>query len=222
MNIFGAIRPPDLLSILNALLGLGAILAVYRDRPDTSVLLITLAATADGLDGFIARRFGAGPLGVNLDSFADLISFGVAPSVLAASAFGLPWQVMAAGGVYLACGTLRLARFNVSPKNDRFFEGLPIPPCGIAVAASVLLGWPEFTLILMLILSIFMVSSVPYPKIRSVRAAAPLVMIFLAAAVLAWMNDDLNYTAVLIYPIITAMMIYVVSPVVMPFLRKEI
>jgi archaetidylserine synthase len=221
MNVFYAMRLPDLLSLLNAFLGLFSILAAFAGRYDISVPFIILAAVADGLDGFLARRFGAGPLGLNLDSFADLVSFGAAPAILAITILQLPWQAWTIGGIYFACGTLRLARFNVSPKNDRFFEGLPIPPCGIAVAASALLGWQNFTLILMLILSALMVSSIHYPKVRDLRAAGPLAVIFLATAVLFSLNGDSNLTVISSYSIITTIMIYAASPVVMSFLQKE-
>jgi archaetidylserine synthase len=221
MNVFYAMRLPDLFSLLNAFLGFFSILEAFNGRYDISVPLIVLAAAADGLDGFLARRFGSGPLGLNLDSFADIISFGAAPAVLAITVLRLPWQAWAIGGIYIACGTLRLARFNVSPKNDRFFEGLPIPPCGIAVAASVLLGRQELTLILMLILSALMVSSIPYPKVRNLRAALPLSILFLAVAVLFSLNGDPDLILISSYSIITTMAVYAVSPVVMPFLQRE-
>ncbi len=225
MNILNAIRLPDLFSILNAILGFGSILTSYKGEPNISVLLIILAAVTDGMDGFIARRFGSGQLGMNLDSLADLVSFGVAPAFLAFTTFNLPLQTGILGGFYLTCGILRLARFNVSPKNNRFFEGLPIPPCGIAVAASVLLGWSEVTLILMLILSVLMISSISYPKIRGLHAVSSLFLIFLAITItlLAWMKNDpnFNYEAALPYSIVTTLVIYLVSPVVIPFLQKE-
>jgi archaetidylserine synthase len=125
------------------------------------------------------------------------------------------------GGLYLACGILRLARFNVSPKNSQFFEGLPIPPCGVAVSASVLLGWPEFTLMLILILSLLMVSSINYPKVRDLRAAMPLVLVLVIAAALFSTRGKLGYLSISSFSIITAMIAYALSPVVMPFLQKE-
>jgi len=221
MIIFRAIRLPDIFSLLNALFGFGSIIAAYIGRSDICVLFIILAAMADGLDGFLARRFGSGLLGTNLDSLADLVSFGVAPAVLVSTAFGLYWQITAIGAIYIACGMLRLARFNASPKNDRFFEGLPIPPCGIATAASVLLGWPEFTLALMFVLSALMVSSIAYPRVRNPQAIASSVMIFLIIIFAIWTLKGGDYASVLPYSIIIAMIMYVASPVVMRSLLKE-
>lgn len=221
MNILKAIRPPDLLSLLNAILGFVSILAAFNGKYEFSVLLIILAAASDGVDGFLARRFGSGPLGPNLDSLADLISFGVAPAVFVSSAFRLPWYEAAIGAIYLSCGILRLARFNASPKSDQLFEGLPIPPCGIAVASSVLLGRPELTLALMLILSALMVSSIPYPKVRSRRVAMPLILIFSIMIFAIWIGSGHYSSPILSYSIITTLMMYTASPVVMPYLLKE-
>ncbi len=90
MNVFKALRIPDLFSLLNAFFGLLAILAAGAGSPYVPVIFVFLSAAADGLDGLFARRFGSGVLGANLDSLADLISFGVAPAVLFLRIFGVP------------------------------------------------------------------------------------------------------------------------------------
>ncbi|HNT72953.1 MAG TPA: CDP-alcohol phosphatidyltransferase family protein, partial [Methanothrix sp.] len=87
-GIFRLIRVPDFASILNAALGFGSILASAEGRYALSMALILLAMAADGLDGFLARRLGDGPLGTPIDSLADVISFGAAPAFLAVAAFG--------------------------------------------------------------------------------------------------------------------------------------
>ncbi len=218
MNIFSLLKPPDLLSILNALLGFAAVLAASREEAQISVILILLAAAADGLDGLLARSMGSGPLGANLDSLADLVSFGVAPAALAMTVFDVPWHAWAVGGIFLSCGTLRLARFNISPKNDLFFEGLPIPAAGIIASTSVLLNKPVLTLIIMLLLSVFMVSSISYPKVRDPKLLALLGLVFLAAAFLILRENFSGYATILFY---TATIIYLSSPVVMSYLRRE-
>ncbi|MDM7913274.1 MAG: CDP-diacylglycerol--serine O-phosphatidyltransferase, partial [Methanotrichaceae archaeon] len=149
MNVFREMRPPDLFTLLNALLGFAAVITASLGEVRISVILILSATVADGLDGFLARGMGASSLGSNLDSLADLVSFGVAPAALVLTGFGLPWPAWALGGIYLACGMLRLARFNISSKNDLFFEGLPIPAAGIILAASVLLNRQELTICLL-------------------------------------------------------------------------
>jgi archaetidylserine synthase len=227
MNVLRELRPPDLFTLLNAILGFAAVLAACRGEVEGAFTLILLAAVADGLDGFLARRTGASKFGPDLDSMADLVSFGVAPSVLVAALLAAfwpvsPWTIGALCavfcGIFLACGILRLARFNISPKNDLCFEGLPIPAAGIIASASVLLGRPVLTLILFLLLSALMVSSIPYPKIRDVKLAAPLAIVFLASAFLVWSGSSQDFAAFLFYAATAA---YLLSPVVISCPKKE-
>ena len=93
MNVLRYIQPPDLFTILNISLGFLSILLIRESQSyemvAAAVGLIILAAGADGLDGFVARKMGSGPLGANLDSLADLVSFGVAPAFIAVQAFAL-------------------------------------------------------------------------------------------------------------------------------------
>lgn len=218
MNVFREMRLPDLFTLLNALLGFAAVAAAYHGEFQISVILILSATVADGLDGFLARRTTASQLGPNLDSLADLVSFGVAPAVLAVIILDLTWPALALGGIFLACGMLRLARFNISSKNDLFFEGLPIPAAGLIVSASVLFDRQEISLILMLLLSALMVSSFSYPKIRDPKVASILSVVFLAAAFLVWREDFAGIAAVMFYAAAAA---YLSSPVVMPYLKKR-
>jgi archaetidylserine synthase len=217
MNVLREMRPPDLFTLLNAFLGFAAVVAASLGEVRISVILILSATVADGLDGFLARRMGAGPLGSNLDSLADLVSFGVAPAALVLTGFGMPWPAWTLGGIYLACGMLRLARFNISSKNDLFFEGLPIPAAGIILAASVLLSRQELTVALILLLSALMVSSFSYPKIRDLKFASILAIVFLAAAFMIWKEDFAGVAAIMFC---VAATLYLSSPVVMPYLQK--
>ena len=222
MNVFRVIRLPDLFTLLNVVFGFLAILAaggawggIY---PQYAVVFILLAAMADGLDGFLARKVGGSPLGANLDSLADLISFGTAPVFLAISAFHLPPHIWPVGIFFLLCGTLRLARFNVvSGKSDSFFEGLPIPAAGIALSASVLLGRPTLTIVLMLFLALLMTSSISYPKIRDLRVMIILGGIFLVVGLFLFRQHDILYATLVVIALIT---LYLTSPVVISRLRK--
>jgi archaetidylserine synthase len=220
MNIIRVIRLPDLFTLLNAALGFSALLAAARmdqSAPQAAVIFILLAAMADGLDGFLARRVGSSPLGASLDSLADLVSFGAAPAFLALQTFDPSPQVLLAGFFYLLCGTLRLARFNTSSKNDQLFEGLPIPAAGIALSASVLLERQILTFPLMLFLALLMVSSFSYPKIRDLRAVSILGLVLLGTGFLIWQGNDMLYAALLLMAVV---MIYLASPVVFSFTRR--
>ena len=222
MNVFRVMRLPDLFTLLNVVFGFLALLAAGGawggNSSNYAVVFILLAAAADGLDGFVARKTGSSPIGANLDSLADLISFGTAPVYLAIMAFHLGPLVWPAGIFYLICGTLRLARFNVAGKGDQFFEGLPIPAAGIFLSASVLLGRPTLTIVLMLLLAGLMVSSISYPKIRDIRAMALFGFIFLAAGWFIFRQNDILYAALLV---IMMIILYLASPVVITRLQKR-
>jgi len=211
MNILRAVRIPDLFSLLNLVFGFGAILAMSRGNIELSILLVILSAVFDGIDGFLARKIKASDLGFSLDSLADLVSFGVAPASIAVAAFGFSGYALVVSLIFLTCGTLRLARFNASDRDDKFFEGFPITASGIAIVASALLNRPWLTLALMLILSILMVSNIPYPKVRDLRLVAVFVLVLLAAAILFQFMGDAAPSGSLI---LTAMLVYMVSPVV--------
>jgi CDP-diacylglycerol--serine O-phosphatidyltransferase len=104
--------------------------------------LIFWAILLDVLDGRIARMTGTtSEFGGELDSLADVVSFGVAPALLAYSwGFAtLPRVGWLVAFLFVACGTLRLARFNVqkSSVDGRYFVGLPIPAAAAPVAALV-------------------------------------------------------------------------------------
>jgi CDP-diacylglycerol---serine O-phosphatidyltransferase len=161
-----------------------------------AALAIGLAYLLDGLDGRIARLTGAtSEFGVELDSIADVISFGIAPAVLAYTwGYGnLPGAEKLGWGVsflFLICGALRLARFNVlaraprfethgtTPKLDkRYFVGLPIPAAA-GLTAAIVYFQPEqlsaanggtrnwILLVVVLLLSILMVSTFRYASFK--------------------------------------------------------
>lgn len=140
----------DLLTLANGFSGMAAVLLAVRyvGRGDHAALwvafaLLPLAFVFDSLDGFVARRLGrASTLGQELDSLADLVSFGVAPAVLA-FVLGMDGGWDGAVLVYfVGCGISRLARFNTTaaaltgPKGKvSHFEGTPIPSSLLLVVA---------------------------------------------------------------------------------------
>jgi archaetidylserine synthase len=222
MNLFRVLRLPDLFTLLNAIFGFLAIMAAARsgcgNLGHISVLLILLAAVADGMDGFLARRLGSSPLGASLDSLADLVSFGIAPAFIAAQSLDLTPSACASGTFYLLCGTLRLARFNVSEKNDKSFEGLPIPVAALALSTCVLFNNSTLTILIMLFLGLLMVSRFTYPKIKDRRILSIVSLIVLVAGfLLLWQNNTL-YPALILTAII---ILYLCSPVVISRLQKR-
>jgi len=172
---------PNLFTSGNLFCGVFAIIAVFNAEYVAAAIAIFLAAIFDVLDGKLAQithttsRFGG-----EYDSLADLVSFGVAPGMLAYSwALGslgrLGW---AAVFLYIACGALRLARYNVQAtgveRHD--FVGLPIPAAAGLVASLVLFDnhilhfgaevRPTLILVVTYLLAFLMVSTFRYRSLK--------------------------------------------------------
>jgi CDP-diacylglycerol--serine O-phosphatidyltransferase len=167
---------PNLLTSANLFCGFFAIIAAIQGLFVKGAIAIMLAVVFDALDGKIARMTRTvSRFGLEYDSLSDVISFGVAPGILvylwALQPFGrLGWL---AALLFVACGTLRLARFNtqVGSVSSAYFVGLPIPAAAFMIAATVLLlnrfGGGGATrhvtvLIMIYVLSFLMVSTVKY------------------------------------------------------------
>jgi CDP-diacylglycerol--serine O-phosphatidyltransferase len=133
---------PHLVTTAGLFFGFYAIVQAFNDKPILAVYGIVLAAVCDAFDGRLARlTHSTSRFGLEFDSIADTVSFGVAPAMLAFSAGGL--QVLGRTGwlaafLFTACAALRLARFNVAPSRYRGrFEGLPSPAAAGTVATTV-------------------------------------------------------------------------------------
>ncbi len=167
---------PSLLTLTSIFCGFYSLVCAVKKEFIYSAALIVVAAFFDGIDGKVARltktttRFG-----LELDSLADVISFGVAPALLiyiwGLQGFGRTGWVMAF--VFCACGALRLARFNVQTGtiDSRKFNGLPIPAAASMIATTVLffkktgLSSADYAHVLLVgcfVLSFLMVSSVKF------------------------------------------------------------
>ena len=170
---------PHLITTANLAFGFYAIVQSFAGRHDLAALGIVLAAVADGIDGRVARLTGAtSRFGVEYDSIADTVSFGVAPAMLAFSAgnlhvLGRPGWVMAF--TFTVCAALRLARYNVMPARYKGrFEGMPSPAAACMVAATqwfvsflrdngVAFSVPELVVAAgVVVLGLLMVSPIPY------------------------------------------------------------
>ena len=135
---------PNLVTTGSLFAGFYGIVATLKGEYSLAAWFILISAVFDALDGKVARLTGTtSRFGVEYDSLADLVAFGVAPGLLmyswALQSFGkLGWL---AAFVYVVCGALRLARFNVQVNTveSRRFVGLPIPAAAGMVASCVLL-----------------------------------------------------------------------------------
>lgn len=222
---------PNLFTLLNLFFGCLAIVATMQngiviqygadgsqlvDIPEKVVMasvFIGLAAVIDFLDGFVARLMkAASPMGKQLDSLADVVSFGVAPAMilyqflrlsLAREEDGLNtsfiWLLPAF--IFACAGAWRLARFNIDESQSYGFKGVPIPAAGLVVAVLPLIYWnePSETLVnlllnkwvlygITLLLSWLMVSTLPMMALKfkdySLKNNIPK-LILLGVAVLA-------------------------------------
>ena len=134
---------PNLLTSMGLFSGFYAIIATVNKNFTYAAIAIFIAAIFDSLDGRVARATGASSkFGVEYDSLSDVIAFGVAPALLA-----YMWALKGYGRfgwlaafLYVACGALRLARFNIQVDTGprKHFFGLPIPAAAATIAASVL------------------------------------------------------------------------------------
>jgi len=169
---------PNLVTIMGLFSGFYSIIATLNGDYVIAACATLVAFVFDTIDGKLARALNAtSDFGIQLDSLADLVSFGVAPAVLvykwALAPYGrLGWM---AAFLFVACGALRLARFNVQTKkiDPRYFIGLPIPAAAGVVVTSVLFAkefigdpgamtvpvWFTFTIY---ILAFLMVSNIKY------------------------------------------------------------
>ena len=210
-GIIRLIRLPDLITILNILFGFTAILLVLNNDVDSAIVLILAAALADGMDGAVARRVEFGVFGEHLDSFADAISFGIAPAVIyyAVASSDHHAIVCAFSAAYLICGILRLVRFGIL--DDPEFRGLPITAAGtFAVLLLYLVDSLYLVTGVFAILSVLMISNIRYPKVRSLTILVPLAAIFILAIV-AHFIGFYNWFAWILFILIG---IYMISPLV--------
>lgn len=206
---------PNLFTLLNLFFGCIALICIlqngisivysadgiqYVDIPEKiwlAPLFIGLAALADFIDGFVARLLkAASPLGRELDSLADLVSFGVAPGLIIYQFLRMSFMRQANGAdvsliwllpaLILPCAAaVRLARFNLDPSQSVSFKGIPVPAVGLLIASFPLIYWTKnsqaipgillnkwFLYALVLILSYGMTARFPVMAMKFSRASA--------------------------------------------------
>ncbi len=163
---------PNILTLANSICGALAVVALLTSRDYTlCFILILLAGLCDLLDGLTARLLGiSSPLGVELDSLADVVSFGLAPSLIMMS-------LVQDGGVsqgwmqylplvILSFSTLRLAKFNIDEEQSIEFIGLPTPACALMCASLGLLSSQgvviagEWIVVIAILLALLLISPI--------------------------------------------------------------
>lgn len=164
---------PNIFTLSNLSFGLLSILMTFHENYKWSCLFILIAALIDRYDGRVARYLNvSSELGKELDSLADLVSFGVAPSILVYSLYN--FMSFGTMGYFLVlifpiCGAYRLARYNAMDF-DGIFKGIPITIAGSLIALFSLLNLNNpsnalFPIVFILILSYLMISKFKIKKL---------------------------------------------------------
>ena len=181
---------PNIVTLCNLACGCAAIVfASWRQRPDLVFWLVAAAAVFDFLDGMAARLTGQySEIGKQLDSLADVVSFGVAPSMALFALWGRSPEIMpdALGMSVFAVAmfsALRLAKFNVDPDQKEEFTGLPTPAAALAVTALAAI-WSGSSRVMILVL----VVAVSWLLISPIR------MFSLKFKSFGWRENELRYT----------------------------
>src|SRR3954469_22416419 len=192
---------PSLFTVGNLFCGYACVVYSTRGDFDTAAVLIGVAMVLDTLDGFFARLTqSSSAFGVELDSLADVVSFGLAPAILAFT-WGL-WPLKrlgwAAGFIYVTAAAMRLARFNIqttTAADKRHFVGLPSPAAGSGIASTVYLwpdglqepraAWPALAMVL--VPAFLMVSTIRFRSVKAIDVGwrRSYLALFLAAVVIA-------------------------------------
>ena len=185
---------PNLLTLLNLACGTAAIVLTLEGQWRWAVYLILIAAVLDFLDGFTARMLNAySETGKQLDSLADMVTFGVLPAAFIYTIFkalflnraegistihdSLQWVVLASVAIVPALSAIRLARFNANTGDGAFFHGLPTPAHALFwtgifwqfMGSGTLFGTPLnlfFLWAIMLIMAFHMILPVPMYSLK--------------------------------------------------------
>ncbi len=244
---------PNLFTLLNLIFGCLAIVVTLQngiiiqyaedgtqlidipEKAGLASLFIGMAAAVDFLDGFIARLFKASsPMGKQLDSLADVVSFGVAPSMiiyqflrmsLARDEDGLNVSFFWLIPVFvLACaGAWRLAKFNLDDSQAHGFKGVPIPAVGLLVASFPLIYWNNHSQVIVdiffnkwflygiiILLSWLMISNLPMMALKfndySIKNNIPKLLLLVVAIIAAFVFQWLAVPIIFIVYIILSLL----------------
>jgi len=175
---------PNLFTSAGLISGFYSVIATLGHRYELAAIMILVAQACDVLDGRIARLTrSSSSFGEQYDSLADLVAFGVAPGILVYQWALVPWGRWGwlAATLYVTCGALRLARFNVQVGSveKRHFVGLPIPAAADVIATTVLLfyyfggaGAPNKRILMLLVIYAvagLMVSEIRYFSFKEIK-----------------------------------------------------
>lgn len=193
---------PNIITAVSLFLGILSVFASVKGDFQSAGAYIFLSLVFDGLDGRLARMIGAcSKFGVEFDSLADLVAFGVAPAMLVYFSAGYEFGKLGAlaAGFFVVFGAVRLARFNVQSEcvEPNMFIGLPIPSAAVFMACwtmllssyGVLEEYKLYILVAMFAVSLLMVSNIRYASFKKIKTSKQALMkiFFLILTLLAVM-----------------------------------
>ena len=211
---------PSLLTMANMFCGYACVVYAMRGEFETAAPYIGFAVVLDIFDGRLARLTGTtSAFGVEFDSLADVISFGMAPAILAFQ-WGLTplgrlgW---AAGFLFVAAAAMRLARFNIQSSaggDKRYFVGMPSPAAAAIPAATVFAASAQYpsglsdyreallVLVIVLVPAVLMVSTIRFRSFKTLASPTRrpyTVLIFIAAGIVAIVTHPRSVLVVMAY-----------------------
>jgi CDP-diacylglycerol--serine O-phosphatidyltransferase len=171
---------PNIFTALNLACGFSSMIFAWRGQYYYAGMILILGAIFDSVDGRVARFTGTqSSFGEQFDSMSDVVSFGVAPSVLIYNRFLVEYGRLGIviSFAFLLCGAMRLARFNanIDRVSSTFFQGLPIPGAALAMVGFVFisLAYPiinHYSFIALgytFFYALLMISNIPFPSFKN-------------------------------------------------------
>lgn len=211
---------PNILTFGNLFCGFLAISYIINGDMRNAPILIFIAIMLDAVDGRVARILGvSNEMGKELDSLADIVSFGVVPALLVAYTYFSDFEMLGIviAGLFPLFGAYRLARFNISDQSEslRYFKGIPITLAGGIVTFLVLFAktipvWIFF--IIYYLLAILMVSRVRIPSFKKVGLPkySGLITLFLFYMVYLYAKARFEQVPIFFYVALATYILYVV------------
>ncbi|MBF0608138.1 MAG: CDP-diacylglycerol--serine O-phosphatidyltransferase [Candidatus Magnetobacterium sp. LHC-1] len=201
---------PNALTLCGMCCGFYAIVASMRGQYVDAGTAIIIANIFDGLDGWVARLTNsASKFGIELDSLSDLVAFGVAPAVVA-----YDWALKPLGRIgwavaflYVCCGALRLARYNVQmvSTEKKYFTGMPIPAAATILVTFIIFHEYHFeranvnsimVAVITFVLSIFMISTLRFHGLKELdlkkRKPFPFLVLLIIMITIIIMNPPVT------------------------------
>lgn len=221
---------PNLFTTTALFSGFFAVVAAINGDFTSAAIAVFVSMVLDGLDGRVARMTNTqSAFGAEYDSLADMLSFGVAPAIVA-----FTWILQDVGKigwiaafVYVACAALRLARFNVQvgSTDKKWFIGLPSPSAAALVAGCVWVfnnfdaeafGFKLIMTLIVALAGVLMVSNIRYYSFKEIDLKGPVPFVALLAIVLGFVVISLEPSVMLL----TLFGCYVASGPIMAIMRK--